>query len=260
VVFDWAGTLVDFGSRAPIETLRAVFAEKGLTVSDQELRRDMGKQKRDHIRSILEQPRLQAAWEGQSEPWTEAVLDELFQRAGELFPRFIKDQSALIPGVLSLFLELRSSGVSIGSCTGYARSQMEILLPLARSQGFEPDHCVVPEDCRAGRPEPWMVYRNAELAGVYPRQKWVKVGDTPADIKEGRNAGAWTVAYSLCGNGLGMDLGSYEDLTKRDAEKAHERIKEEFKDAGAHYVVPGPWALDRVLDRIDQKISEGKKP
>ena len=29
VIFDWAGTMVDFGSRAPVEAFRTLFAEFG---------------------------------------------------------------------------------------------------------------------------------------------------------------------------------------------------------------------------------------
>ena len=31
IIFDWAGTLVDFGCMAPLEALRKSFAERGIT-------------------------------------------------------------------------------------------------------------------------------------------------------------------------------------------------------------------------------------
>ena len=43
VVFDWAGTMIDFGCRAPVVALRHVFAEAGIEVTESEARADMGK-------------------------------------------------------------------------------------------------------------------------------------------------------------------------------------------------------------------------
>ena len=53
VVFDWAGTVVDHGSRAPVAALQDVFAGAGVPVTVAEARLSMGIAKRDHIRCIL---------------------------------------------------------------------------------------------------------------------------------------------------------------------------------------------------------------
>ena len=49
VVFDWAGTMVDFGCRAPVEALVAAFAAEGVALSAEDARRDMGRAKLDHV-------------------------------------------------------------------------------------------------------------------------------------------------------------------------------------------------------------------
>ena len=36
VIFDWAGTMVDFGSRAPVEAFRTLFAEFGTEITEAE--------------------------------------------------------------------------------------------------------------------------------------------------------------------------------------------------------------------------------
>ena len=63
VVFDWAGTMVDFGSRAPVLALMEAFAVLGAPVSEEEARRDMGRAKADHVRALFEQPRINQAWQ-----------------------------------------------------------------------------------------------------------------------------------------------------------------------------------------------------
>jgi phosphonoacetaldehyde hydrolase len=53
VIFDWAGTLVDFGCRAPLTAFHEAFAKNGLPISEEIARRPMGAHKRDHVREIL---------------------------------------------------------------------------------------------------------------------------------------------------------------------------------------------------------------
>ena len=62
VVFDWAGTTVDFGSVAPIAALRMVFSRHGVALQESDLRKDMGLPKRDHIAAIGYVPKSIASW------------------------------------------------------------------------------------------------------------------------------------------------------------------------------------------------------
>jgi len=62
VIFDWAGTVVDFGCQAPVTALVAAFAAAGVTLSESTARADMGMAKSDHVRAILARPEVIAAW------------------------------------------------------------------------------------------------------------------------------------------------------------------------------------------------------
>jgi len=42
LVFDWAGTTVDFGSLAPVRTLEQLFGSFGIPLGQDDIRRDMG--------------------------------------------------------------------------------------------------------------------------------------------------------------------------------------------------------------------------
>ncbi len=63
VILDWAGTMVDFGCHAPVNALRAAFAQRAVAISDTQARRDMGKAKEDHVRALLADPIIAQAWE-----------------------------------------------------------------------------------------------------------------------------------------------------------------------------------------------------
>jgi len=63
VVFDWAGTIIDFGSFAPMGAFQRAFAEFGIQISIAQARAPMGAAKWNHVRAILEMPEVAAQWQ-----------------------------------------------------------------------------------------------------------------------------------------------------------------------------------------------------
>ena len=62
VVFDWAGTTIDYGCQAPTGAFMAAFAERGVSVTPDEARGPMGVHKKDHIRAMLQAPDVARMW------------------------------------------------------------------------------------------------------------------------------------------------------------------------------------------------------
>lgn len=56
VIFDWAGTTVDYGCFAPLKVFLEIFRRRGIEVTIAEARGPMGRMKRDHIRAMCEAP------------------------------------------------------------------------------------------------------------------------------------------------------------------------------------------------------------
>jgi phosphonoacetaldehyde hydrolase len=172
----------------------------------------------------------------------------------------LKEYAEPIPGCLEAIEGLRESNIKIGSTTGYIRSMMDVLAPVAGEKGYEPDCIVCPDEVPAGRPFPWMVYQNLMQLEVYPMQSVVKVGDTLADIEEGLNAGAWTVGISLTGNLLGLTEEELADLSDDEQLSAQEKAEEQLYRAGAHYVIEGIWDLPDVVEEVNDRLSLGESP
>ncbi|WP_257442498.1 hypothetical protein [Burkholderia glumae] len=61
-IFDWAGTVLDFGCLAPVRAFREVFEAAGVPISEAEARAPMGAAKREHIERILADAAVQARW------------------------------------------------------------------------------------------------------------------------------------------------------------------------------------------------------
>jgi phosphonoacetaldehyde hydrolase len=248
IVFDWAGTTVDHGSRAFVRA----FERAGVKISSAEARGPMGRAKRDHIEAILALPRVAAAWheEYANSPGL-ADVDALYGDFLPLQKAVLEQHGDVIEGVPEVVSECRRRGIKIGATTGYARSLMEVAAPAARAGGFEPDVIVCADDVPRGRPAPWMIFRAAEQLDVYPMSGVVVVDDTPVGIEAGLNAGAWTVAVTRTGNSLGL---SAEELARSDRGELAAKLDaaaECFRLVGAHHVIESVADLLAVLEEIE---------
>src|SRR5579862_3360751 len=100
IIFDWAGTLADFGSCAPVAAMREVFEAAGVSITAAEARRPMGLAKRAHIESLLKEPRIRGEWAKVygNQP-TETDVDKLYEDFRPKQLAALKNYSELIPGV-----------------------------------------------------------------------------------------------------------------------------------------------------------------
>jgi phosphonoacetaldehyde hydrolase len=258
VIFDWAGTTVDHGSRAPARVFVEIFARSRVAITEAEARGPMGRAKRDHIAAILSLPRVSAAWQNEhGRAPNEADLDRLY---GDFLPlqlEAIQHHADVIPGVPEVVAECRRRGLKIGASTGYTRPLMNALEPLAARNGFAPDVSICADDVTQGRPAPWMLFRAAERLGVFPMSLVVAVDDTEVGIEAGRNAGAWTVGISRTGNGLGLARDEVDRLDRRDLDRRLAAIASTLKQAGAHHVIESVADLIAVLDQINDGLTKG---
>ncbi|HJV07270.1 MAG TPA: phosphonoacetaldehyde hydrolase, partial [Chromobacteriaceae bacterium] len=239
VIFDWAGTVVDFGSFAPTQVLIDVFAAIGVPVSMEEARVPMGLAKWDHIQSLGRLPSVAERWRARfGRDMNDADVDELYQRFMPLQVERVGEYSAPIPGAIATVRQLRERGLKIGSCSGYPRVVMDKLLPLAAAAGYSPDHTVATDDLAAGgRPGPWMALDNVLALAVSDVRHCVKVDDTAPGISEGLHAGMWTVGLSASGNAVGLTAAEWAALTPEQQAQKRLPATAMLQVAGAHYVI-----------------------
>jgi phosphonoacetaldehyde hydrolase len=251
LIFDWAGTTIDHGSRAPVEVFIEVFRRQGINLTTAEARGPMGMGKREHIAKLLSLPRVVEAWRNsKGMPPTESDIDRLYDDFLPLQRETIARHSQVIAGIPEVIAECRRRGLKIGSTTGYTHSLMEVAQPIAREQGFDPDVIVCSDDVPNGRPAPWMIFRAAEQLNVYPLSTVVVVDDTIVGIKAGLNAGAWTIGVTRTGNALGLSEAEVAQLAEADRDARVTEAATQFREAGAHQVIESVADLIPALDAI----------
>lgn len=261
VIFDWAGTIVDYGSRAPAMVFVETFQQFDVEISLAEARAPMGMAKKDHIRAITRLPGMAERWQDvHGRPPTENDVTEMYNIFIPLQLEALADYAELIPGTLETVAALRDMGLKIGTNTGYNREMVDILLAGAREQGFEPDSTVCTSEVPAGRPEPWMSLLNAQQMRVYPMTAIVKIDDTLPGIEEGLNAGMWTIGVIKTGNELGLSEAELDTLPSDELQARLASAHQRMQQAGAHYVVEGVWQVPYVLNQINQQLASGEIP
>lgn len=260
-IFDWAGTVVDFGSFAPTQIFVEAFAEFGVAISLDEARGPMGMGKWDHIRTLCNIPEVAARYEASfGRLPSDADVTSIYERFMPLQIEKIAEHSALIPSALEVVAGLREQGLKIGSCSGYPKPVMDKVVELAKTKGYVTDHVVATDEVPNGRPWPAQSLANVIALGISDVAACVKVDDTAPGILEGRSAGMWTVALLLSGNALGL---TYEQFQAADAdflEAERQRIGQLFAESRPHYMIDTIADLPGVIADINARLARGETP
>jgi phosphonoacetaldehyde hydrolase len=261
VIFDWAGTTVDFGSRAPVRAFVETFARFGLELTDEEARGPMGTSKREHLQRMLLMPTVRARFvEAKGRGPEERDVDALYAIFDGVQKDLLRRSCELIPGTVESVRILRERGIRIGATTGYTRDMVAIAQEHARMQGYEPDCSVTSSDVRVGRPFPAMCLEAAMRLDIRRVAAAVKVDDTPTGILEGRNAGMWTVGVTVSGNEVGLALESWNALPTCERSARRRRAERVLLDVGAHYVIDDVGQLLPCLEDVERRIRSGERP
>lgn len=261
VILDWAGTVVDHGSRAPMGAFVRAFAQFGVAITIATARGPMGRAKRDHIAALMALPDVAAQWRAaQGSPPDDAAIDALLGVFEPMNIQAVTEHADMIPGAVAALDILKSRGIRIAGTTGYTRPILSVVEPLAAAAGYTPEFTVCAGDLPEGRPAPLMMWHAMARLGVHPAWRVIKVDDTAPGIGEGVAAGCWTVGVSLSGNATG--LGAEELAALSPAERAAARLRGEAElyAAGADFVIDSIADLPALCDRIEARMAQGLRP
>lgn len=257
VIFDWAGTTIDYGCFAPLAGFVDGFASKGVKITSAEAREPMGMLKIDHVRAIGAMPRVREAFrQANGRELEEKDVLDIYGVFEKTLLDNILSYTAIKPGVCETVDSLRCRGIKIGSTTGYTREMMDKIIHKVAADGYRPDTCVCADEVTAGRPAPYMVWQNMMQLGVADPRQVVKVGDTVADIGEGVSAGVWTVGVVMGSSELGLTEAEAAALSKEELSAEIRRVKAVYYKEGADYVIMGMSGLPAVLSEIQLRLAQ----
>ncbi len=195
VVFDMAGTTVNDDDSVN-QCVRAALAAAGLSVRAADVNAVMGLPKPKAIALLIEQSALGAVLCHQ----IDAIHRDFVARS----IAFYEHDSSVheVAGASSVFERLKSGGIKVALNTGFNRPITQVILDrLGWSGSRLIDATISSDEVPRGRPHPDMIYALMARLGVADPKRVAKVGDTPADLREGHNAG--------CGLLVGVTGGTH---------------------------------------------------
>lgn len=239
IIFDWAGTTVDYGCFAPVQAFIEVFKHFGVEPTMEEVRKPMGMLKIDHIRTMLKMDRISRCWQEKYHRLPcEDDAQAMFNMFEEKLMSILENFADLKEGVADTIKSLREMGLKIGSTTGYNDKMMGIVVPIAAKAGYAPDCWYSPDAVgQKGRPYPYMIFKNMETLGLSDVSRVLKVGDTVADILEGKHASVKTAGILEGSSVMGLTKEEYEALSDEERKAADDKAEAAFKEAGADYIL-----------------------
>ena len=90
---------------------------------------------------------------------------------------------------------------------------------------------------------------------VASRFSVLKYGDTISDIKEGVNAGVWTVGVILGSSELGLTEKEIAEMPSDELKRRMNAVRNRMYAAGAHYVVESVRELPALIESINARMS-----
>ena len=262
IVLDWAGTIVDFGSLAPMGAFVELFARHQLTISIAEARVPMGLPKIDHIAALARMPAIAEQWQSlKGRPFSHTDAEELLTEFEPMSAQAALDRCTFIPGFMSAYHALKAQGLAFATTTGYTRKIMTPLIEKAYAQGFEPALVICCDDVLRSRPDPMgmnLCLKAMQLENQ--AHQVIKVDDTAPGLAEGLASGCWTVAVAASGNALGWTHADW--LHASEAEKTQALIPAVslLQAAGAHEVINSVADLPFAIARIEHRMAQGETP
>jgi phosphonatase-like hydrolase len=218
IVFDMSGTTIEDKNEV-LDCFQAALQKTGLERDKTQINALMGWSKIEVFRHF---------WVGELGKRTE-FLEFKAQESFGVFRQLLENyytQNEMQPteGCLETFAFLREKGVKIALNTGFYRKVVDILLQkMDWKIGRDIDFVIASDEVPRGRPESFMIKAAMRRFGIKDPQEVIKIGDTPVDIEEGRNAGCRT---------FGLTNGSHTEaeLTDLDADGLYASLSEFLDD------------------------------
>ena len=182
VMFDFIGTTVI--EKDPLVITRcfvSAFKDHGLAVEEAIIKANRGKDKKEMVRTVLSE-------KGFSLALIQPVLQSFQDHLHDSLDNFGKNEEAD-----DIIRDLKKRKILVGLGSGLPRDIFEAILHHVGWSTTTFDYTGIAEEIGKSRPDPAMLFDIMSKLGIR-NDELLKVGDTVADIQEGKNAKVMTAA------------------------------------------------------------------
>lgn len=216
VMFDLSGTTV-YDEGFVTDCLHQAAQEVGIAGTKEFIARNIGTNKRHLFRFLIARERdgsldLKSFASVAMGKDDEALADRAFDVYEQLMLKVYRRETKEVPGASDTFRWLHDRNILVATDTGFHRAITDVIMEkLGWLRDGLVDLSVNVQDIpgEIGRPAPYMLFHAMQRLGVHAVENVVKVGDQPADLMEGTNAGCRGVVGVLSGSAGAEVLGGF---------------------------------------------------
>ena len=158
---------------------------------------------RSHVYDLLNHGK--SYWEAalpESTANRQATIDEMNNRAIQLWPEVMAEHARVFPDIFDTLVELKETGMKLGIVTGSGKTSVDLLYSVGVEDLF--DAVVTSADVSRRKPYPDGMFKCLDSLGVQASDS-IYVGDTSIDMQASRSAGIKAVAVlSGAGNSAAL--------------------------------------------------------
>lgn len=182
VLFDFIGTIVMEKDPTTInQCFRKAFNEHGVLVTDEFVKANRGKDKKEVIDQALRQFNLPVSI-------ADDIVASLRKHIEANLDNFYEND-----GAKETISFLKKKNIIIGTGSGLPRDTFDKIFTHLQWEPVGFDYIGIAEELGKGRPHPAMILDMLQQCNL-DNSTFLKVGDTVADIQEGKNAKVFTAA------------------------------------------------------------------
>lgn len=200
VIFDLIGTTVrdsvHGGESVVVDSFLKAFSDYGYNVGQEKIVSERGKSKKEAVAHILLSNNLPLHHN-----------EKIYQQFIDSLKKSIKGFSEM-EGASELFEWLKKRGIKIAVGSGLPMDVIKEVFAQMNWRYSDFDYIGSSEELGKGRPDPVMIFDAMDKLSIKDKRDVLKVGDTVADIGEGKNAGVATCV--LLGTQKKINLAEYE--------------------------------------------------
>lgn len=182
VIFDFIGTTaIESDPNVITHCFVNAFMNHGLAVEERTIKANRGKDKKVMIETVLSE-------KGMGSELIQPILHSFQDHLQNRLDNFSRNE-----GADDIFHYLKERRIHIGLGSGLPRDIFEAILHHLGWSENDFDYIGIAEEIGKSRPDPVMLFDVMSKLKI-GKEELLKVGDTVADIQEGKNAGVMTMA------------------------------------------------------------------
>ena len=214
VVFDLSGTTVQ-DENAVAKSLHKASVEFNLGVELEEFEKTIGTNKIHLYEFMIARSRGQQVtiqdFEKYDFPEIHDEAMKVFHRYSEIMLDYYHHNVTAMPGAMETFRWCKENGIKVATDTGFHRDVNNAIMEGLQwlNNGLIDLAIDVEHTNGVGRPAPFMIFNIMQQLDIQSVHEVIKIGDTPADLLSGKNAGCIGNIGVLSGANSAEVLGKY---------------------------------------------------